>query len=286
MKSANNKNDSPQSVRSLDRAAYQEYFAQQQTTAGKPPRFEGVHRHIESPPLTSPAERVTRGVDRNVSLPSEQHHSSDDADSSVGSSSTCEFLSTESSVSATSLYRRGSSSFASLEPADSVSSLQKNRRRDSEHERIAAEESLWANDTNIYERVQLLLDDNYSRAQPQRTLPKVEPAPSTRSTRGGSADTMIDPGVDPAPPTEPSPQSIMVEIAPGVNVPLRGAAETERAIANSFYVQCECFACQKSPLYCILDAEYFLCPNCRSISPSPLQSSSGNGGLGMGFELS
>lgn len=93
----------------------------------------------------------------------------------------------------------------------------------------------------------------------------------------------------------------MVEIAPGVSLPLRGAEETKQAIAAGFYVQCECPACpptnnsnNENNLHCILDCSYFLCPDCRSVAPNPLKAdndgdgsaSEGQGGLGMGFRLS
>lgn len=97
----------------------------------------------------------------------------------------------------------------------------------------------------------------------------------------------------------------MIEIAPGVSLPLRGAEETQHAIAAEFYVQCECWACPKtsqpssSSLHCILDCDYFLCPDCRSVAPNPLKveggedvtcqttntMSSSGGGLGLGFRL-
>jgi len=93
----------------------------------------------------------------------------------------------------------------------------------------------------------------------------------------------------------------MVEISPGVSLPLRGAEETELAIAAGFYVQCECLACSSTNnnnsanLHCILDCSYFLCPDCRSVAPNPLQAdgdgdgsaaNEGQGGLGLGFRLS
>ena len=97
----------------------------------------------------------------------------------------------------------------------------------------------------------------------------------------------------------------MIEIAPGVSLPLRGAEETQRAIEAGFYVQCECWACPKtsnleppSSLHCILDCDYFLCPDCRSVAPNPLKVEGGDnvacetasmsscsGGLGLGFRL-
>jgi len=93
----------------------------------------------------------------------------------------------------------------------------------------------------------------------------------------------------------------LIEIQPGVSLPLRGAEETEQAIAAGFYVQCECLAgCGSNHadddtrhLHCILDCDYFLCPDCRSITANPLKetdtggdgSGAGEGGLGLGFRL-
>jgi len=94
----------------------------------------------------------------------------------------------------------------------------------------------------------------------------------------------------------------LIEIQPGVSLPLRGAEETEQAIAAGFYVQCECLAgCGSSNadddddtrhLHCILDCDYFLCPDCRSITANPLKEGDGSsavvageGGLGLGFRL-
>jgi hypothetical protein len=90
---------------------------------------------------------------------------------------------------------------------------------------------------------------------------------------------------------------VLVEIAPGVKLHLRGAAETRAAMANGFYVQCECFLCStdRNVLYCILDCDYFLCPDCRSVYPNPIRTNSmlGTpsstelpGGLGLGFRRS
>jgi hypothetical protein len=105
----------------------------------------------------------------------------------------------------------------------------------------------------------------------------------------------------PSPPTTttttaPQPATkIMIEIAPGVEVALRGAEETQMAIDNGFYVECACVCCStniNNSMYCILDCDYFLCPDCRSISPNPLaeadsstNTANSSGGLGMGFRM-
>jgi hypothetical protein len=105
---------------------------------------------------------------------------------------------------------------------------------------------------------------------------------------------------------------VMLELAPGVQIHLRGAEETQKAIDTGFYIQCECMFCSVSDtstsndagatdgneMYCILDCDYFICPNCRSVHPNPIStnanvpSSSSDrgttrypGGLGLGFRL-
>jgi hypothetical protein len=101
----------------------------------------------------------------------------------------------------------------------------------------------------------------------------------------------------------------MIEIAPGVEIRLRDAEETENAIAHGFYIQCECLYCTTvssntltRDVYCILDCDYVLCPECRTIYPNPLTTSIGGtnmntpvngstattsctGGLGLGFHI-
>ena len=105
--------------------------------------------------------------------------------------------------------------------------------------------------------------------------------------------------------------AVMLELAPGVQIHLRGAEETQRAIHTGFYIQCECMFCSVSDtstsnnagdpgnneMYCILDCDYFICPKCRSIHPNPISTNanvptaSSNrgtcypGGLGLGFRL-
>jgi hypothetical protein len=112
---------------------------------------------------------------------------------------------------------------------------------------------------------------------------------------------------------------VMIDIAPGVRIRLRGADETESAISNGFYVHCDCMFCsisdftsstnrstgttsalnlnlnQDDELYCILDCDYFICPSCLSINPNPISMNANTpelpsvttyqGGLGLGFRL-
>jgi hypothetical protein len=85
----------------------------------------------------------------------------------------------------------------------------------------------------------------------------------------------------PPPPLRPSPSSI--EISPGVQVRLRGADETWRAIEYDYYMPAECICCE-STIFCIQDADYVLCPDCRVVSRLEGSSSRGMGGVGLGFK--
>jgi hypothetical protein len=92
------------------------------------------------------------------------------------------------------------------------------------------------------------------------------------------------PDLSPIPPLRST-----IEISPGVHVPLRGADETWKAIANDFYMPAECICCE-SMLFCIQDADYVLCPDCRVVSRMEDPSSRGVGdvgevgGVGLGFK--
>jgi hypothetical protein len=85
-----------------------------------------------------------------------------------------------------------------------------------------------------------------------------------------------------------------ITISPGVSMRLRGADETWRAIENDFYMPCECLDC-KSTIFCIQDAEFVLCPECRVVSPMEDYGGGGygatgqqqhqTGGCGLGFTM-
>jgi hypothetical protein len=84
----------------------------------------------------------------------------------------------------------------------------------------------------------------------------------------------------------PSPPQSTIEISPGVHVRLRGADETWKAIANDFYMPAECICCE-SMIFCIQNADYVLCPDCRVVSRMENPSSCGAGdigGVGLGFK--
>ena len=91
---------------------------------------------------------------------------------------------------------------------------------------------------------------------------------------------------DAAAPTATSTLSSM-EISPGVQVrPMHGADETWRAIENDYFMPAECMSicCCESTIFCIQDADYILCPDCRVVSRLEGSSSQGMGGVGLGFK--
>ena len=57
----------------------------------------------------------------------------------------------------------------------------------------------------------------------------------------------------------------MMEVAPGVTVPLRGSTETWEAIKDGRVTVTACCACQLE-LHCIEDAEFVICPDCWVVS--------------------
>jgi hypothetical protein len=77
----------------------------------------------------------------------------------------------------------------------------------------------------------------------------------------------------------------MIEVAPGEFLRLRTADETWRAIANDFYMPCECVVCEIT-LFCIQDALSVLCPKCLVVSPlEGAVYDEYDGGVGMGFTM-
>lgn len=85
----------------------------------------------------------------------------------------------------------------------------------------------------------------------------------------------------------------MVQVMPGVEIPLVGSKESVEAIARQEIQETVCLSCQ-SELYCINSASMVLCPLCRSFSAIEDTSSSGastsrssdlNASLGLGMTL-
>jgi hypothetical protein len=93
------------------------------------------------------------------------------------------------------------------------------------------------------------------------------------------------PPSQPMPPPPPPPPSSQptIEISPGVYERLRGADETWEAIKDDFYMPAECICCE-STIFCIQNADYVLCPECRVVSRMESLSYHGMGGVGLGFK--
>jgi hypothetical protein len=81
----------------------------------------------------------------------------------------------------------------------------------------------------------------------------------------------------------PSLPQMTIEISPGVHVRLRGASETWKAIENDFYMSAECICCE-SMIFCIQNADFVLCRDCRVVSRMEGVSSREMGGVGLGFK--
>jgi hypothetical protein len=107
------------------------------------------------------------------------------------------------------------------------------------------------------------------------------------------------------------PPPLQIEISPDHFVPVRGAQETSLAILNGQVraTMCTC-CCPMLELYCIISADYVLCPQCRVVSPvdflpqqaqarlkkdadsyssaasqRKIQAQGGGGGVGLGLTL-
>jgi hypothetical protein len=96
------------------------------------------------------------------------------------------------------------------------------------------------------------------------------------STSGHSSSS--DLSQVPPPSSQPT-----IEISPGVHVRLRGASETWKAIENDYFMPAECVCCE-STIFCIQNADFVLCPDCRVVSRMEGVSSCGMGGVGLGFK--
>jgi hypothetical protein len=110
----------------------------------------------------------------------------------------------------------------------------------------------------------------------------VSGVPSLVASDASSAEESRELSQMPLLPPAPSPPPT-IEISPGVQVRLRGADETWKAIENDYYMPAECICCE-STIFCIQDADYVLCPDCRVVSRMEGLSSRGMGGVGLGFK--
>lgn len=112
-------------------------------------------------------------------------------------------------------------------------------------------------------------NDNAGSEQPQQPKRQTSEAFSTESSADGFEDE------DP----------LLLEVAPGLEVRLRGSAETRRAIRKWEIVRVNCLECTVQ-LHCINNAEYLLCPLCRCVSPLRIvmELAPDAHGVGLGFQ--
>lgn len=77
----------------------------------------------------------------------------------------------------------------------------------------------------------------------------------------------------------------LIEVFPGIEMPLRGSAETQNAINRGSISKASCLDCTLE-ISCIEDAEYMLCPLCHCVTPLALTGSDvfdQSFGVGLGF---
>jgi len=74
-----------------------------------------------------------------------------------------------------------------------------------------------------------------------------------------------------------------MEVEEGRFVPLRGSAETWQGIIEGKIQQADCWVCS-TKLECLKDADFVLCPECRSITPLPEDPNRHVGGVGLGIK--
>jgi hypothetical protein len=114
--------------------------------------------------------------------------------------------------------------------------------------------------------------------------------PQSSQVRSVSQRSYCAPRTVPPPPPPPPLDGCvaMVEIEPGVALPVRSAKETQLAIRDGFYKSLVCLYCTSS-IGCILDADFVICPDCLCVnaatSPNSAEPPRTSGGVGLGFRL-
>jgi len=73
----------------------------------------------------------------------------------------------------------------------------------------------------------------------------------------------------------------LVEIMPGVRVPLHGSLETQYALKRNLVQEATCFECNKTIL-CVREANLIVCPLCQSIFPTGKETGPLGDTLGLG----
>lgn len=84
---------------------------------------------------------------------------------------------------------------------------------------------------------------------------------------------------------KPAPPTKTIEISPGMHLRLRGANETWEAVQLDFYIPCLCICCENKTIFCIEDADYVVCPSCKTVSPLERRNGTQEGGVGLGFTM-
>mmetsp|Transcript_12736 Transcript_12736/g.18732 ORF Transcript_12736/g.18732 Transcript_12736/m.18732 type:complete len:267 (-) Transcript_12736:889-1689(-) len=77
----------------------------------------------------------------------------------------------------------------------------------------------------------------------------------------------------------------LIEVFPGVEMPLRGSQETQYAIQKDYIMHVHCMDCTLE-LSCVRNSQYVLCPLCHCVSPlelSGLRLEPVSFGVGLGF---
>jgi hypothetical protein len=124
------------------------------------------------------------------------------------------------------------------------------------------------NNNNQYQRNDS--DHSHQRSQQQSSATMLPMTSSSVSIASSSSSWHSN-----APP-------LTIEIAPGLNATVRGADETQHAVATNYLLHLDCIVCT-TKISCIADAKFVLCPVCKVISPSNTTIVNGNGGIGLGF---
>ena len=89
--------------------------------------------------------------------------------------------------------------------------------------------------------------------------------------------------------TGPYRNDVRIEVEPGVFVPLRGAEETKQALRDFQIGSTRCFCCE-TEVFCILTADFVICPVCRVVGPAMFEgeiflNDDLTGGVGLGMTI-
>jgi hypothetical protein len=83
----------------------------------------------------------------------------------------------------------------------------------------------------------------------------------------------------------PDDEVLMIQVYPGLSLPLRGSNETQPAISTGFICALLCLECTLQ-IFCIKDAEYVICPLCHFVTPLEFMGLRlpNSHGVGLGFQ--